>query len=273
MHSTSSKHRTPRAAKTAAALLAGTLALALTGCGGSDEKDDGGSNGATQSGRSLQLPKLDGQKLEVAAVWTGPEQDNFKKVLDEFEKRTGAKVDFVPTGDNTVHLPRHEDRRAAQPPDVAFLPQVGVLHQFAREGLAQAARRREAQAQLTKNFSQGLAGPRRLQGQAVRRLRKAANKSLIWYNAAAFENAGAHGAEDLGGLPEDRADPLRVGHAAGLGRRRGRLDADRLVRERLPLAGGPGEVRPAGPAQDQVDRSVRQAGADHARPSCSARRT
>src|SRR4029450_2500125 len=40
---------------------------------------------------------LDGQKVEVAAVWTGTEQKNFKKVLDAFRSKTGASVTFTST--------------------------------------------------------------------------------------------------------------------------------------------------------------------------------
>ncbi|MEV2215291.1 ABC transporter substrate-binding protein [Streptomyces sp. NPDC050997] len=189
MHSTSSKHRTPRAAKTATALLAGTLALALTGCGGGDDKkDEGGPSGATESGSSLQLPKLDGQTLEVAAVWTGAEQDNFTKVLDEFKKRTGAKVDFVPTGNNTSTF-LGTKIQGGQPPDVAFLPQVGVLHQFAEKGWIKPLGA-EAQAQLDKNFSKGWRDLGAYKGKTYGIYAKAANKSLVWYNTAAFEAAG-----------------------------------------------------------------------------------
>ena len=102
MRSTSSKNRTLRAAKPTAALLAAALALALTGCGGSDnDKSGSGGSKTSASGSGVTLPKLDGQTLEVAAVWTGAEQKNFMKVMDEFKKRTGAKVNFVPTGNNT----------------------------------------------------------------------------------------------------------------------------------------------------------------------------
>ncbi|MFF0163817.1 ABC transporter substrate-binding protein [Streptomyces sp. NPDC005263] len=189
MHCTSSKHRTPRAAKTAAALLAGALALALTGCGGDDEKDDGGpSGGATGGGSSLQLPKLDGQTLEVAAVWTGAEQENFMKVLDEFKKRTGAKVDFVPTGNNTSTF-LGTKIQGGQPPDVAFLPQVGVLHQFAQKGWLKPLGA-EAQAQSNKNLSKGWRDLGAYQGKQYGIYAKAANKSLIWYNTASFEAAG-----------------------------------------------------------------------------------
>ncbi|MGW3286063.1 ABC transporter substrate-binding protein [Streptomyces sp. NPDC001002] len=190
MRSTCSRIRTRRAAKPAAALLAAALALALTGCGGSDDnKDDSGaSGGSSESSSGLKLPKLNGQTLEVAAVWTGPEQDNFLKVLDEFKKRTGAKVDFVPTGNNTSTF-LGTKIEGGQPPDVAFLPQVGVLHQFADKGWLKPLGA-DAQAQLEKNFSKGWVDLGAWKGKQYGVYAKAANKSLVWYNTAAFEAAG-----------------------------------------------------------------------------------
>jgi len=189
MRSTSSKNRTSRAARSAAALLAGALALALSGCGGgSDNKDDGGSGGNSADKSTVKLPKLDGQTLEVAAVWTGPEQANFQKVLDEFEKRTGAKVDFVPTGNNTSTF-LGTKIQGGKPPDVAFLPQVGVLHQFADKGWLKPLGP-EAKAQLDKNFSKGWVDLGAWKGKQYGVYAKAANKSLVWYNTAAFDAAG-----------------------------------------------------------------------------------
>ncbi|WP_371671082.1 ABC transporter substrate-binding protein [Streptomyces sp. NBC_00289] len=189
MRSTSSTIRTRRVTQTAAAVLAGTLALALTGCGGDDDKGkEGQGGGPSESGSSLQLPKLDGQTLEVAAVWTGPEQENFTKVLTEFEKRTGAKVDFVPTGNNTSTF-LGTKIQGGKPPDVAFLPQVGVLHQFADKGWLKPLGT-EAQAQSSKNFSTGWQELGAYKGKQYGVYVKAANKSLVWYNTAAFEAAG-----------------------------------------------------------------------------------
>jgi multiple sugar transport system substrate-binding protein/alpha-glucoside transport system substrate-binding protein len=189
----SHRHPTPTArttARAAAAVLAGALALALTGCGGGDDDEggEGGGGGASQGGSSLQLPELDGQTLEVAAVWTGPEQANFTKVLDEFEKRTGAKVDFVPTGNNTSTF-LGTKIQGGQPPDVAFLPQVGVLHQFAEKGWLKPIGS-GAQAQLDQNFSTGWKELGAYQGKQYGVYVKAANKSLIWYNTQAFDAAG-----------------------------------------------------------------------------------
>ncbi|WP_105975842.1 ABC transporter substrate-binding protein [Streptomyces geranii] len=183
--------RTLRTRTLTAALSATALTLALTSCGSGDESPDTadtstGTGGDTSS--SVQLPKLDGQTLEVAAVWTGPEQDNFTKVLAEFEKRTGAKVNFVPTGNNTSTF-LGTKIEGGKPPDVAFLPQVGVLHQFAEKGWIKPLGA-DAQAQLDKNFSAGWKDLGAFEGKQYGIYVKAANKSLIWYNTAAFEAAG-----------------------------------------------------------------------------------
>ncbi|GGX65879.1 ABC transporter substrate-binding protein [Streptomyces minutiscleroticus] len=188
-HHTSGTHRSPRAARAASAVLAGALAVALTACGGGDDgKDKGGGGKGEDKKPTVTLPKLDGQKLEVAAVWTGAEQENFTKVLDEFEKRTGATVSFVPTGNNTSTF-LGTKIQGGQPPDVAFLPQVGVVHQFAEKGWLKPIGA-ETEAQLKKNFSQGWQDLGKVDGKQVGAYVKAANKSLVWYNTAAFEAAG-----------------------------------------------------------------------------------
>ncbi|MET9564573.1 ABC transporter substrate-binding protein [Streptomyces tauricus] len=184
----SRSHRRSGAARAAAAVVAGAMALTLTACGGDDDKNDDGGESGSGAASSVQLPKLDGQKLEVAAVWTGPEQDNFTAVLDEFEKRTGAEVAYVPTGNNTSTF-LGTKIEGGKPPNVAFLPQVGVLHQFAQKGWVKPMGT-EAQAQLDKNFSKGWQDLGAYEGKQYGVYAKAANKSLVWYNTAAFEAAG-----------------------------------------------------------------------------------
>ncbi|NYV75946.1 ABC transporter substrate-binding protein [Streptomyces sp. UH6] len=173
------------------ALVATTLALALTACGGDGDgekkTDEGGGTGA--AGQTVKLPKLDGQTLEVAAVWTGTEQENFKKVLAEFEKRTGAKVTFVPAQDPIINF-LGSKIAGGSPPDVAMLPQVGAIHQAVEKGWAKPLGA-DAQAQLAKNYSKGWQDLGTVDGKQYGVYYKAANKSLIWYNAQVFENAGA----------------------------------------------------------------------------------
>lgn len=167
-------------------------ALALTGCGGdSDGKDEPGKGSAkdTPNPSSVVLPKLDGEKISVAAVWTGPEQANFTKVLGEFEKRTGATVTFVPAQDPIVNF-LGTKVAGGQPPDVAMIPQVGAIQQAVAKKWAKPVGA-EAKAQLSKNYAQVWQDLGAVDGTQYGVYFKAANKSLIWYNAKAFENAGA----------------------------------------------------------------------------------
>lgn len=181
---------TGRAVTAVAALLAG--ALVLTACGGSDDgkKDDNGSeSSASTSGSTLTLPKLDGTTLEVAAVWTGQEQKNFKQVLAEFEKRTGAKVTFVPAQDPIINF-LGSKIAGGQPPDIALLPQPGAIKQAVQKGWAKPLGA-DALKEVQKNYSQGWQDIGKVGGKQYGVYYKAANKSLIWYNTTVFENAGA----------------------------------------------------------------------------------
>jgi alpha-glucoside transport system substrate-binding protein len=141
---------------------------------------------------------LRGQKLEVAAVWSGVEQRHFESVLRAFTRQTGVSVTYTSAG---YSVPAFLAARLAKghPPDVAFLPQPGLLRRYATEhrlvpldGLAGHV--------VTDNYSPGW---RRL-GSAGGRLYgvwfKAANKSLIWYNEGVFERAGVAPPAGVDGL-------------------------------------------------------------------------
>ncbi|MFF8383116.1 ABC transporter substrate-binding protein [Streptomyces kanasensis] len=185
--------RTTARMRTAVAVVAatGALALALAGCGGNDGDGDGPSGGASATGpaETVRLPKLDGQTLQVVAVWTGPEQEAFTKVLKEFEKRTGARVSYVPTQDAMLNYIGTKIAGGA-PPDVAMLQQVGALHQAVERGWAKPVNA-ATKAQLTRNYSRGWQDLGAVEGTQYGVYFKTANKSLVWYNAAVFENAGA----------------------------------------------------------------------------------
>lgn len=193
MRSTSSRNRTSRAARAAAAVLAGALAVSLTACGGDGDNGSGSGNeeGGTgkETGSTVTLPKLNGESLEVAAVWTGAEQANFKKVLAEFEKRTGAKVTFVPAQDPIINF-LGSKVAGGQPPDIAMLPQPGAIKQAVEKKWAKPLGA-DAIKELQENYSQGWQDIGKVGNKQYGVYYKAANKSLIWYNNQVFENAGA----------------------------------------------------------------------------------
>lgn len=206
----------------AALALAAAGALTLTACGGNggDGGKDKDSGKGGSGGVSVQLPKLTGQKLQVAAVWTGPERASFLKVLEEFEKRTGATVDYIPSGDDMAGFIGSKIAGGGQP-DVAFPPQVGVLREFARKGWLKPLGA-AAKEQLAKNFSQGWRKLGAYEGTEYGVYYKASNKSLIWYNTKAFEDAGAsepkNWAEFLKTaqtIADSGVEPVSVGGADG----------------------------------------------------------
>ncbi|MFC8426240.1 ABC transporter substrate-binding protein [Streptomyces sp. NPDC057236] len=192
-HRSPENHMTaPRTRRAAAVLAAGVLAVSLTACGGGGDDDSGGDEkdkGGGETGTTVTLPELDGESLEVAAVWTGVEQANFKKVLAEFEKRTGAKVTFVPAQDPIINFLGSKVAGGA-PPDVAMLPQPGAIKQAVDKGWAKPLGAGAAK-ELGENYSQGWQDIGKVDGKQYGVYYKAANKSLIWYNAQVFENAGA----------------------------------------------------------------------------------
>ncbi|MFY4717735.1 ABC transporter substrate-binding protein [Streptomyces sp. LaBMicrA B280] len=187
MHSRSSTIRTGRTVGAVAALLAGGLVLGACSGGGGDGKT--GKESSPSTGGSVPLPKLDGARLEIAAVWTGQEQTNFKKVLAEFEKRTGAQVTFVPAQDPIINF-LGSKIAGGQPPDIALLPQPGAIRQAVDKGWAKPVGP-DALKEVQKNYSQGWQDIGKVNGKQYGVYYKAANKSLIWYNAKVFENAGA----------------------------------------------------------------------------------
>ncbi|WP_240139462.1 ABC transporter substrate-binding protein [Streptomyces sp. MUM 178J] len=184
--------RTTLRTSKAAVVLCAIGALTLTGCGDGD--GDGDKDGVspgdnqTSAAATVQLPKLDGETVQVAAVWSGPEQENFTKVLDEFEKRTGAEVTFVPAQDPIVNF-LGTKIAGGSPPDVAMLPQVGAIRQAVQRKWAKPVGP-EAMAQLEKNYAQVWRDLGAVDGAQYGVYYKAANKSLVWYNNTAFENAG-----------------------------------------------------------------------------------
>ncbi|MFD0665737.1 ABC transporter substrate-binding protein [Thermocatellispora tengchongensis] len=136
--------------------------------------------------------------IEVAAKWTGEEQANFQKVLQAFQDKTGAKVTYASTGEDTgAYLgPRIE---GGNPPDIAMLPQPGLLQQYAEEKALKPLSS-EVQAEIDKNYTPYWKELGSADGQVYGVLVKAAHKSLIWYRTQAFEDAGVQPPTDWAGL-------------------------------------------------------------------------
>ncbi|MBF8194044.1 carbohydrate ABC transporter substrate-binding protein [Nonomuraea sp. K274] len=169
----------------AAAILTG-LAIAVAACGNAPtttQPTESGSAPASGAAKTLQ-----GVKLEVAAKWTGDEQKNFEQVLKAFSDKTGAEVTYASTGEDTgAYLgPRIQ---GGSPPDVAILPQPGLVQQYA-EQKALKPLTDEVTKEIDTNYTPYWKELGSADGQVYGVLIKAAHKSLVWYRSQAFEDAG-----------------------------------------------------------------------------------
>jgi alpha-glucoside transport system substrate-binding protein len=181
-------------------LAAGTAVAAVPAGGGGDD--------------------LSGETVEVAAVWTGAEQDAFQNVLDRFEDETGASVRFTSTGDDiaTVLEPRIA---GGDPPDVAILPQPGLLNDFVERGALQPIED-VAGTTIDENYAPAWREFGTVDGTLYGVWFKAANKSLVWYNNRIFRGAGVTPTEDFDTFLENAQTisdfgvaPFSVGGANG----------------------------------------------------------
>ena len=130
----------------------------------------------------------DSGRLLVAGVWAGEEARRFATVLRDFERRTGVGVAYAyETRDIAAKL---EARlRRGCPPDVALLPQPGLLRDFARRGLIQRLDRATAGA-VRRNYGPSWRRLGSFGGRLYGVWFKAANKSMVWYRPEALRAAG-----------------------------------------------------------------------------------
>ncbi len=166
--------------KTLTALaIAAVAGVTLAGC----------SSGGSSPGSSTSKKDLSGVTLNVAADWSGAEQANFEKVLGQFESETGAKVNYTSYGSN-VATTLNTKIAGGDPPDVAVIPQPGLLKSLAKAGnLIELSP--DTLAAVKKNYSKDWVDLGSVDGKAYGIWFKGSNKSTVWYNTKVWDNAGA----------------------------------------------------------------------------------
>ena len=130
----------------------------------------------------------------MMAVWTGAEQAAFQAVLDGFkEQNPDVDVTYTAAGDQ---LPTQLSTavQGGNPPDLAALPQPGLMTDFVKKNALQPLD--FASTDISDNFGQSVVDLGTVDGKLYGFLFKAANKSLVWYNAKAYSDAGVEPADD-----------------------------------------------------------------------------
>ncbi len=134
---------------------------------------------------------LSGQSLEVMAVWADDSTEgiNFEMVLDQFEADTGVDVTYSGVASDVAATVLSTRVEGGDPPDVAFLPQPGLMVDLAARGALV-----DIDATVGDVIDDNYASVWRDLGSVDGTLYgvwfKGANKSTVWYDVAAFDAAG-----------------------------------------------------------------------------------
>ena len=165
------------------ALLALLVPLVNAGCGGDDD-EEGEATGAAQTDGGEAVSG----SVSVMSTWSGPEQASFEAVIDGFtEQNPDVDVTYDSAGDAlpTVLSTAVE---GGNPPDVALVPQPGLVQGYVERDALQPLD--FAQETISENFAESVIQTGTFDDQLYGLVFKASNKSTVWYNVQAFEDAG-----------------------------------------------------------------------------------
>ena len=167
------------------ALLAGlvlALAVVAAGCGGDDD-GDGGAEGSEDVSGSISL----------MGIWVGTEQEAIEGVLDGFrEAYPNVEVQYLPAGDELVTR-LSTAIEGGNPPDLATVAQPGTIADFAERGVIQPLD--FARDAAVDNLGESVVETGSVDESLYGILVKVINKSTVWYNVQAFEDAGVEAPE------------------------------------------------------------------------------
>jgi alpha-glucoside transport system substrate-binding protein len=155
------------------------LAVAVVACGGDDEE---GGDGTTPAGEQVS------GSISIMGTWSGAEQASFQAVIDGFtEQNPDVDVRYDSAGDElpTVLSTAVE---GGNPPTIAAVAQPGLIQGYADDGAVKPID--FAEDVISENFAESVMQVGTFNDQLYGLMFKAANKSTVWYNVQAFEDAG-----------------------------------------------------------------------------------
>ena len=199
------------AAYAAAGLAA--AALLLTACGGSSSGGGSASGGASTPAASggavgpapsggpgattddfntmcASLKSFGDIKGKTVKVYTGivaPEDALYQKAFDAYTQCTGAKVQYE--GDKSFEAQVLVRVKAGNPPDIAIVPQPGLLKQLVATGKAVEAPKATAD-NVDKYFGASWKDLGSVDGKFYAGPNSANVKSLVWYSPKTFKDNG-----------------------------------------------------------------------------------
>lgn len=167
------------------------LTLVLAGCGGSNVAA-GGGGGNTAKGPECaaytQYGDLAGKTVSLYTSITSPEDQPHIDSYKPFEKCTGATIKYEGSKEFEAQLP--VKIQSGSPPDIAYIPQPGLLATLARTTKSVKPAPAAVSANVDKYFPATFKSAGSVDGVLYAAPLGANVKSYVWYSPKAFTDKG-----------------------------------------------------------------------------------
>ncbi|MBL6277406.1 carbohydrate ABC transporter substrate-binding protein [Micromonospora fiedleri] len=177
----------PRQALAIAGVLG--LTLGVTACGTGSSDNSGGNNNA-DSAECAPYEKYQGhsgKKVNIYSSIRDIEADRLDQSWKEFEDCTGIDISHEGSGDFEAQLPVRADGGNA--PDIAFIPQPGLIQRFAERGQIKAASA-DTKAMAEQNYPADWLKYSTVGGTFYGAPLGSNVKSFVWYSPKMFQEKG-----------------------------------------------------------------------------------
>ncbi len=181
--------RSPRSRWLMAAAGASSLALVLSGCSSSDDTatDGDASAPAADCAAYESYGDLSGKTINVYASILSPELEMYEAAYVPFEECTGANIQFEGSAEFEAQLKVRE--KAGNPPDIALIPQPGLLATMVATGSVVAPSAGTV-ANTDANWTPDWKGYGTVDGTFYAPPNSSNLKSLVWYSPSMFADNG-----------------------------------------------------------------------------------
>jgi alpha-glucoside transport system substrate-binding protein len=175
-----------RAASLASGVLA--LGLVLAGCSGSNVAGGNPTGPAPECDAYAQYGDLNGKTITVYTSIVEPEDQPHIDSYKPFEQCTGAKVVYEGSKEFEAQLPVRV--QAGSPPDLAYVPQPGLLATLVRQTDAVKPAPAGVAANVDQYFPETFKSAGSVDGTLYAAPLGANVKSFVWYSPKAFQAKG-----------------------------------------------------------------------------------
>ncbi len=180
----------PSHRRRALALLAPAVAavMVVAACGGGD--DEGASAAPTLTGNCAKYQAFAGYSGKTVTMYASiqsPESDSLQKSWAEFSTCTGIKIAYE--GNNEFESQLSVRVQGGTAPDIALIPQPGLLQRMVQTGKAVEAPDQTKQ-NVEKYWNEAWKNYAMVDGKFYGAPMQSNFKSLVWYSPKAFADAG-----------------------------------------------------------------------------------